>query len=142
VQTIHPSFSYYGNLQKVHQYVLEHYQLGTIRLEEAAEIACLETKYFSKFFHKKVGIRFSVWIRSFRIAEAVKLMGASERSITELAYLVGFGDVRTFERAFKKEMHICPKAYRDILRPKRHEFQVLRSEPTRKERILSQTSHH
>ncbi|MGH9428261.1 MAG: helix-turn-helix domain-containing protein, partial [Terriglobia bacterium] len=96
------AFHYYLRLKKVQKYVEEHYQ-EALSLRTAAGIACMEAKSFSKFFHKKVGITFKSYVTQKRIFEAMELMRSSDhQSITQIAFCVGFSDLRTFERAFKK----------------------------------------
>ena len=88
-------------LKRVRLYVLENYS-ETISLEIVANVAGMEKKYFSAFFKKKVGIQFRYWLRSIRIDEAIRIMeNHRNRSITDVAFEVGFNDLRSFQRAFK-----------------------------------------
>lgn len=81
-------------------------------LDDAARIVGLERKYFSAFFRAKVGVRFSCWLRLVRIQAASELIQARNLSIAEVAYSVGFKDLRTFQRAFKRVMGMTPFCYR------------------------------
>jgi len=110
------SFCYYSSLKRVKEHVEEHYA-EPLSLEEIARIACMESKYFSKFFHKKVEVTFTYWRAQLRLEMAVARMRAGDQSITEIAYAVGFGDLRTFERSFKKHMSQTPREFRKSLVP-------------------------
>jgi AraC-like DNA-binding protein len=44
-------------------------------------------------------------------------MKARDYSITEVAYEVGFGDLRTFERAFKKHTLTTPMEFKKSVLP-------------------------
>lgn len=110
------AFEYCDRLSRVKQYVMEHYHQGRVSLSEAAGVACLEPKYFSKYFHKNVGVTFQQWLMGVRVSEAAKVMNLSENSITEVSYLAGFEDLRTFERAFKQYTGLSPRHYRDAAR--------------------------
>ena len=101
------AFEYYAPLRKVRAHVEVNYS-EDISLERAAQIAGMERKYFSAFFHKKVGICFRHWLMRLRIVEAISLMEAKNYSITEVAFEIGFKDLRTFERAFKKCTGLTP----------------------------------
>src|SRR5213594_3375253 len=90
------AFRYYSCLERVKQYVEMHYSEG-IPLQTAARIASMEKKYFSVFFHRKVGITYTGWLARVRIVKAMALIKTVDHSLTHIAYTVGFGDLRTFE---------------------------------------------
>jgi AraC-like DNA-binding protein len=78
----------------------------------AARIAGLERAYFSKRFASVMRVSFTEWNARVRVGEAKRLMRAIDLSITAVAASVGYEDVTTFERAFKRIEGICPRAYR------------------------------
>jgi two-component system, response regulator YesN len=110
------AFQYYANLQRVKKYAEEHYS-EAITLERISQVACLEAKYFSKVFHKRAGITFTSWLSYIRIKEALKRISASDCSISEIAGDVGFEDLRTFERAFKRLTGRTPREFKNSVRP-------------------------
>ncbi len=110
------AFDYYPRLKRLHQYVEQSYS-EPISLKKAASVAALESSYFSSYFRAKVGITFTDWLRQVRIRKAMKLMKASDFSITEVAYEVGFGDLRTFGRAFKKHTLMTPMEFKKSVAP-------------------------
>lgn len=105
------AFEYYARLRKVRQYVEDNYP-EYISLEKAAQIAGMERKYFSTFFHKKVGICFRYWLMGLRIGKAISLMETANHSITQIAFQIGFMDLRTFERAFKRCTGLTPAEFK------------------------------
>jgi len=109
-------FDYYPRLNRLHQYVEQTYS-EPIPLGKAASIAALESSYFSSYFRAKVGITFTEWLRQVRVEKAMELMKASDFSITRIAYEVGFGDLRTFERAFKKHTRMTPIEFKKSVAP-------------------------
>ena len=86
-------------------------------LEKAAGIAALEKSYFSSYFRAKIGITFTDWLRQVRVRKATELLKAEDFSITEVAYEVGFADLRTFERAFKKHTRMTPREFKKSVAP-------------------------
>lgn len=100
-----------GRLQKVQSLVEKHYA-EPIRLQQAAAVACLEKKYFSKFFRRQVGLGFSQWLAHFRLQKAIQLLSTSDTGISDIAYTVGFQSIRTFERSFKRLTGMSPGEYR------------------------------
>ncbi len=115
-ETTGTAFNYYPRLKRLRQYVERSYS-EPIPLEKAAGIAALESSYFSSYFRAKVGITFTEWLRQVRIRKAMELMKGSDLSITEVAYEVGFGDLRTFGRAFKKHTLMTPMEFKKSARP-------------------------
>lgn len=85
-----------------------------ISLAEAARIACLEPFYFSKRFRVVVGTTFVSWNTSERIQAAKKLLAENTSSISAIAVVVGYADLTTFERAFKRHESITPRHYRNL----------------------------
>ncbi|MCG8312875.1 MAG: AraC family transcriptional regulator [Pseudomonadales bacterium] len=104
-------FSYHPRLANVRNYVSRNLS-ENITLHDAAQIACLEKKYFSTFFHKKTGICFSHWLARIRIESARKIIKTEHTSITEIAFNVGFRDLRSFQRAFKRHTGVTPREFK------------------------------
>ncbi len=109
-------FDYYPRLNRLRQYVEQSYS-EPIPLEKAAGIAALESSYFSTYFRAKIGITFTDWLRQVRVKKAMELLKARDFSITEVAEEVGFKDLRTFERAFKKHTRMTPMEFKKSARP-------------------------
>ncbi len=107
---------YYPRLKRLREYVERNYS-ERIPLEKAAGIAALESSYFSSYFRAKVGITFTDWLRHVRVKKAMELLKTKDFSITEVAYEVGFRDLRTFERAFKKYALKTPREFKKSVLP-------------------------
>lgn len=72
----------------------------------------LSKYYISHLFSDKLGIRFNDYINSLRVSESCRLLRVSDKSITEIAGASGFGTLRTFNRAFIKQIGISPSDYK------------------------------
>ncbi len=72
----------------------------------------LNKYYISHLFSERLGMRFNDYVNSLRISEACGLLLNSKLSITEISEHVGFNTLRTFNRAFMKQMSISPSDYR------------------------------
>ena len=110
------AFAYYARLQRVREYV-EHHLSDDLSLGRVARVAGLERRYFSSFFHKKTGVRFTEWVTSCRIERAMHQLTKKNYAISNVAFAVGFQDVRTFQRAFKKLTGMTPRDYKRAVRP-------------------------
>jgi signal transduction histidine kinase/ligand-binding sensor domain-containing protein/DNA-binding response OmpR family regulator len=55
------------------------------------------------------------FIRSIRIKRAAQLLADKDRTITEIAYEIGFNDVKHFRTVFQKQFSCSPSEYREKL---------------------------
>ncbi len=72
----------------------------------------LSKYYISHLFGDKLGVSFNEYINSLRVSEACRHLRLGEKSITEISEMSGFGTLRTFNRAFQKQMGMSPSQYR------------------------------
>ncbi len=72
----------------------------------------LSRYYISHLFGDKLGVRFNDYINSLRISEACRMLRTTDKTITEVCDSSGFGTLRTFNRAFIKQMGASPSDYR------------------------------
>ncbi|MBO7296439.1 MAG: helix-turn-helix transcriptional regulator, partial [Clostridia bacterium] len=63
-------------------------------------------------FGNKIGTGFNDYINALRVSEACRYLRRTNKSITEISALVGFGTLRTFNRAFIKQVGTSPSEYR------------------------------
>lgn len=68
--------------------------------------------YISHTLSSKLRMGFNDYINSIRVSNACKYLAKSDKSITEISDLVGFNTMRTFNRAFQKQMSMTPSEYR------------------------------
>jgi AraC-like DNA-binding protein len=78
----------------------------------AARVAGLERAYFSKLFRSVMSVTFTEWNACVRIEEAKRLLREIDLSITAVGASVGYEDVTTFERVFKRLEGVCPREHR------------------------------
>ena len=68
--------------------------------------------YISHLFSDKLHISFNDYVNSLRVSHACRYLRDGTLSVTEVAAKVGFGTLRTFNRAFSKQIGCTPSAYR------------------------------
>ncbi len=68
--------------------------------------------YISHLFCDRLCIRFNDYINFWRVSAACRHLSENVLSITEISQMVGFGTIRTFNRAFMKQMGVSPSEYR------------------------------
>lgn len=105
------AFDYYRRLRRLDRYCRDHFR-EPITLQAAADAAALERTYFSSYFHEKVGVCFSCWLSILRVEEAKRLLRATDRSISNVALDVGFNNLTSLERAFKRCAGETPSSFK------------------------------
>lgn len=85
-------------------------------LRDAAKVAGLEPAYFSRVFQRTTGLTFSEWSARVRVEEAKSMLRVLDASITSIAVSVGYTDVTTFERVFRRIERVTPRQYRALQR--------------------------
>ena len=98
-------------LQRLESFVQTNFR-EPISLGRAAEQACLARCYFSTYFRRRAGIGFHRWLTCLRIQQATKALTESKGSVTEVAFQVGFQDMTTFSRSFRRITGTTPLRYR------------------------------
>lgn len=98
-------------LQRLESFVQTNFR-EPISLGRAAEQACLARCYFSTYFRRRAGVGFHRWLTCLRIQQATKVLAESEGSVTEVAFQVGFQDMTTFSRSFRRITGTTPSRYR------------------------------
>jgi two-component system response regulator YesN len=83
-----------------------------ISLNDVAEILYLNPKYFSNLFKKETGVNFVEYVNSVRLDVARSLLRENKYSIGQVAYKVGFTDLRHFSKLFKEHSGVTPKDFK------------------------------
>lgn len=68
--------------------------------------------YVSHIMNSKLHMGFNDYVNSIRVSNACKYLTRTDKSITEISDLVGFNTLRTFNRAFAKQLGMTPSQYR------------------------------
>lgn len=100
-----------GALRSIVAYCSRNYnkELSLAILEENLH---LNRYYISHLISGKLGLRFNDYVNSLRISEACRRLIYTDESITDISTRVGFNTLRTFNRAFVKQMGMTPSEYR------------------------------
>jgi AraC-like DNA-binding protein len=88
-------------LERGLEYMEMHYTEG-ITVGGAAKYVGVDRTHFSKRFQKRFGISPSDHLKSLIMNEAGQMVKQTNYSFTEIAYSVGFPDLYSFSKAFKK----------------------------------------
>jgi AraC-like DNA-binding protein len=94
-----------------------------IDLEHAAGRAGLSPFHFLRLFSGVLGVTPHQYLVRSRLRHAARLLADEERSITDIAYDVGFSDLSNFVRTFHRAAGVSPLKFRQASRGKRKIFQ-------------------
>ncbi|GMQ58687.1 AraC family transcriptional regulator [Vallitalea sediminicola] len=83
------------------KYIELHYK-ENITLDEAATMMNKSYYHFSRFFKKATGRNFKEYIDFVRVCEAEKLLLSKNMNISQIAYEVGYNNVSSFNRVYKR----------------------------------------
>lgn len=101
-------------------YVVENFR-DKVVLEKVASAVSMSESAFCKYFKRVTGKTFVETVTDYRIHFAREQLLMSERSMTDIAFDSGFGDLSHFYKVFRRRMKISPLQYRkDFLRKLRH----------------------
>jgi AraC-like DNA-binding protein len=87
----------------------------SIQLSEVAHLTNMSEHAFCRAFKKATNKTFLQYLNDIRVHEAAHLLIESHRSITDIAYEVGFTNISSFNRYFKKTKNISPSDFRKKL---------------------------
>lgn len=98
-------------LQKGREYIDIHYADG-INVERVSSYIGVGRTTFTKQFTKCYGITPIQYIQSLKMNEGKKLLEQSTYSLSEIAASLGYPDLFSFSKAFKKKEGISPSRFR------------------------------
>ena len=94
-----------------------------IELEDAAAQAGVSAFHFLRAFSAVLGVTPHQYLLRSRLRHAARLLADDARSVTDIAYDVGFADLSNFVRTFHRAAGISPLKFRQASRGLRKIFQ-------------------
>ena len=98
-------------------------------LESAAREVGLSSFHFLRHFAHVLGVTPHQYLVRSRLRRAARLLAGDARSITDVAFDVGFGDLSNFVRTFHRAAGVSPRAFRRAARGDRKILQDLLAAP-------------
>jgi AraC family transcriptional regulator len=83
-----------------------------VNLDRAASAASLSPFHFLRMFSRAIGVTPHQYLVRSRLRRAAKLLVEKERSVTDIALDVGFGDLSNFVRTFHRAAGVPPGRFR------------------------------
>jgi len=110
---ITPSSAETERFQKVFSYLIENYQ-NEVSLKIVAGIANLTPTAFCRYFRNVTRKTLVEIVTEFRINQACQLLRTSEKSVNEICFECGFGNISYFNKTFKAVTEFTPLQYRNL----------------------------
>lgn len=97
--------------KKIIDFISDNYT-HEISLNDIATECNYSPSYIRHIFKKESNYTISHYIEILRVSHAKKLLSSSDKSISEIASIVGYSEPNYFTNIFRKETGMSPKAYR------------------------------
>jgi AraC-like DNA-binding protein len=100
-------------INRIYAYIMEHYT-SEISLENVAKQAFMTPPAFCRYFKKITRKTLVEVVVEYRIKHACQLLSSSDKSISDICFESGFGNISYFNKQFKEMMRETPLGYRKM----------------------------
>jgi AraC-like DNA-binding protein len=98
-------------LSDLEDYILKNLENAEFNVALLAKHAAMSQPVLYRKIKALTGLSVNDFIKSIRLRRAAELLKDPERTVYEVAYMVGFSDRKYFSREFKKVYELTPSAY-------------------------------
>lgn len=99
-------------VRQVKEYIAKNY-IRDINLQELADIACMASESFSRFFRNKTGRTPNRYIIDYRLGIAARMLLTTKLSVSEIGFSCGFNTLSHFNRLFRDSKGCTPSEFRE-----------------------------
>lgn len=99
--------------QEIYSYIIKNYAQN-IDLKTIAAIACLTPTAFCRYFKKITRKSLVEVVTEFRLKHAGQLLTTTDKSVSDICFQSGFGNVSYFNKTFKNGVGQSPLQYRKL----------------------------
>lgn len=103
-----------GIIEKAKAFIDMHY-VQDIGLNDVADAVHLNPNYLSTLFKQETGVTYKEYLTQKRIEKAKNYLKDSRMSVNEISNAIGYNEVKSFLRIFKKNVGITPGDYRKLM---------------------------
>jgi AraC-like DNA-binding protein len=101
-------------MHAIYDYTLKNFNKD-ISVSDAADVVHMTSEAFCRFFKKHTHKTYVTFLNEVRVEKACRrLKSADDKSVSEIAYSCGFGNVSHFNRVFRKVTGKTPKEYQAL----------------------------
>ncbi len=95
---------------------IENNYMKAVTIEELAQLCHWSVPHFRRIFNEIMGIGPLEFVNNTRIQKSCILLRSTEKSVLEIAGMVGFHSISSYNRQFIKLMQLSPREYRQKMR--------------------------
>lgn len=88
--------------------------LNNVKADEVAEVVNLSPNYFTTYFREKTNTNFRDYVLEKKMSYAKDLLRQGKKTIHEISQELGYGDYRSFNRAFKNFTNMSPSEFQKL----------------------------
>lgn len=100
------------HIVNVKDYIEQNYTKEELSLEKISDALSFNSRYLSRIFKKISGMNFTRHVNQVRIERAKEALISSTKSVSEIAYAVGFSNLSYFNYVFKRLEKCTPLNFR------------------------------
>ena len=104
------AYSEQGLAYRTFKYIFDH-ACEPITLDNTARGLGISASHLSHLFSQRFHVNFRRFVNAIRIDRAKMLMRDPRMTLTSICYSCGYGNIRTFRRAFVRETGMLPSEY-------------------------------
>ncbi len=99
-------------LQTAEEYILQEFCSDTFTVQLLVKQIAANYSRLNALFKSKYGMKVSEYIRLKRIEKSREMMAGGNKSISEIAYEIGYSSISNYILAFKKVYRVTPGSYK------------------------------
>lgn len=111
VRDLHPLTEHEDALNRAITFIEDNYA-DSVALKDMVSVANMSTSYFTKLFRQHTGMTPHEYLINYRVSQAKKALRRTTESVGQVAARVGFQDVCSFTRAFRRITGTTPRDFR------------------------------
>jgi AraC-like DNA-binding protein len=109
---VEPHFTLHKGLSRLIGQMHNHYN-DDWDVDRLADYCHVSKSHLFRLFHATFGQTPLGWLRSYRIAQAKRLLIETNEPVSSISFRVGYEDPLHFSRDFKKRVGVSPKIFRE-----------------------------
>jgi len=100
-----------NKLEDALEYIKNNYAQN-ITVKQMADLSYMSASHFQRLFKKSTGLTFTQYLQNVRIQKCCELLKTTNKSVNQIANLVGYQDMKFFHYLFRKKTGVTPQQYR------------------------------